>query len=95
MAEPSTSDSPPDRLSVDPASPFYNHGALARGIGIRFRGAERENVEEYCVSEGWIRAPVGKTRDRKGHPLLIKLTGTVEPYFLAPAAAAPPAADGN
>ncbi len=95
MTEPvSTTDSPPDRLSVDPASPFYNEAALARGVGIRFRGAERRDVEEYCVSESWIRAPVGKTRDRKGNPLLIKLTGPVEPYFLTPAAAAPPA-DGN
>ena len=95
MTEPSLStDCPPDRLSVDPASPFYDEAALARGVGIRFRGAERQDVEEYCVSESWIRAPVGKTRDRKGNPLLIKLTGPVEPYFLAPAAA-PPAADGN
>ncbi len=81
-------ESPPDRLCVDPASPFYDEGALARGVGVRFRGAERHDVEEYCVSEGWIRAPVGKTRDRKGNFLLIKLTGTVEPYFLTPAASA-------
>ena len=94
MTEPRPStDSPPDRLSVDPASPFYDEAALARGVGVRFRGAERHDVEEYCVSEGWIRAPVGKTRDRKGNPLLIKLTGAVEPYFLTPAADA--AADGN
>jgi hypothetical protein len=94
MTEPTrTTDSPPDRLSVDPASPFYDEAALARGVGVRFRGAERHDVEEYCVNEGWIRAPVGKTRDRKGNPLLIKLTGPVEPYFLTPAAGA--AADGN
>jgi Protein of unknown function (DUF3297) len=80
------SDAPPDRLSVDPASPFYDEVALARGVGIRFRGVERRDVEEYCVSEGWIRAPVGKTRDRKGNPLLIRMSGTVEPYFLTPAA---------
>ena len=87
MTEPSRStECPPDRLSVDPASPFYDEAALARGVGIRFRGAERQDVEEYCVSESWIRAPVGRTRDRKGNPLLIKLTGPVEPYFLAPAA---------
>jgi hypothetical protein len=85
-------DSPPDRLSVEPGSLFYDEAALARGVGIRFRGVERHDVEEYCVSEGWIRAPVGKTRDRKGNPLLIKLTGPVEPFFLTPAA---PAADGN
>jgi len=93
MTEPTpTSDSPPDRLSVDPANRFYDEAALRRGVGIRFRGAERTDVEEYCVSEGWIRAPVGKTRDRKGNPLLIKLTGPVEPYYLGPAAAP---VDGN
>ena len=80
-------DQPPDRLSVDPTSPFYDEAALARGVGIRFKGRERYDVEEYCVSEGWIRAPVGKTRDRKGNLLTIKLTGAVEPYFLAPASA--------
>jgi hypothetical protein len=87
-----TTDVPPDRLSVDPKSPFYDGAALERGVGIRFRGAERQDVEEYCVSESWIRAPAGKTRDRKGNLLLIKLTGPVEPYFLAPS---PPPADGN
>ena len=58
-------DAPPDRLSVDPVSPFYDEAALARGVGIRFRGVERRDVEEYCVSENWIRAPAGKTRDRR------------------------------
>ncbi len=87
-------DSPPDRLAVDPASPFYDETALARGVGVRFRGVERRDVEEYCVSENWIRAPAGKTRDRKGNPLLIKLTGTIEPYFLPPAGGEG-AADGN
>jgi len=79
-------DSPPDRLSVDPASPHYDEAALARGVGVRFRGVERRDVEEYCVSENWIRAPASKTRDRKGNPLLIKMAGTVEPYFLTPPA---------
>ncbi|RBP08666.1 uncharacterized protein DUF3297 [Roseiarcus fermentans] len=88
-----TTDAPPDRLSIDPASPHYDGVALARGVGIRFRGSERTDVEEYCVSENWIRAPAGKTRDRKGNLLLVKLTGPVEPYFVAPAA--PTAADGN
>ena len=87
-------DVPPDRLSVDPASPFHDEAALARGVGIRFRGVERRDVEEYCVSEGWIRAPVGKTRDRKGNPLLIVMSGAVEPYFLTPATE-PNAADEN
>lgn len=71
----------PDRLSVDPRSPYYDEPLLARGIGIRFNGTERDNVEEYCVSEGWIRATVGKSLDRKGRPLTIKLKGVVEPYF--------------
>jgi hypothetical protein len=80
---PLTTESPPDRLSVDPASPFYDEGALARGVGIRFRGVDRQDVEEYCVGEGWIRAQAGKARDRRGNPLVIKMTGPVEPYFLA------------
>ena len=79
------SDVPPDRLSVDPKSPFYDEAVLARGIGVRFKGHERDDVEEYCVSEGWIRAPVGKTRDRKGNLLTIRMSGSVEPYFQAPA----------
>ena len=85
-------DVPPDRLSVDPASTFYDQAALARGIGVKFRGVERRDVEEYCVSEAWIRAAAGKALDRRGQPLVIKMTGTVEPYFFTPAA---PAADGN
>ncbi len=79
------SDLPPDRLCVDPSSPFYDEGALSRGIGIRFKGKERFDVEEYCRSEGWIRAPVGKTRDRKGNLLTVKLTGEVEAFFQSPA----------
>jgi hypothetical protein len=78
-------DQPPDRLCVDPSSPYYDAAALARGVGVRFKGRERDDVEEYCVSEGWIRAPVGKTRDRKGNLLTIRLSGPVEPYFLTPA----------
>ena len=77
---------PPDRLSVDPSSPFYDESALARGVGVRFRGVERRDVEEYCVSEQWIRAAAGKALDRRGQPLVIKMTGAVEPYFLAPSA---------
>jgi len=74
-------DTPPDRLSNDPRSPHYDAGILARGIGIRFKGQEKTNVEEYCVSEGWVRVEAGKGRDRHGNPLTIKLSGTVEPYF--------------
>lgn len=75
------SDTPPDRLSVDPDSPFYDEAALARGVGIRFKGEEKTNVEEYCVSEGWVRLAVGKTVDRRGKQLTIKYSGVVEPYF--------------
>lgn len=74
-------DTPPDRLSNDPRSPFYDEAALARGVGIRFKGVEKTNVEEYCVSEGWIRVAVGKTLDRRGQPLTMKVNGPVEPYF--------------
>jgi len=74
-------DTPPDRLSNDPRSPHYNEELLARGIGIRFKGAEKTNVEEYCVSEGWIRVAAGKARDRHGNPLTVKLSGAVEPYY--------------
>ena len=74
-------DAPPDRLSVDPDSPFHDAKVLERGVGVRFRGAEKNNVEEYCVSEGWVRLAVGNTLDRKGKQLTIKYAGPVEPYF--------------
>src|ERR1700754_310958 len=73
----------PDRLSVNPRSPHYDEALLARGIGIRFNGNEKTNVEEYCVSEGWIRVAAGKSLDRHGNPMTIKLNGTVEPYLRA------------
>jgi hypothetical protein len=76
----------PDRLCVDPKSPFYDEAVLARDVGIRFNGAEKTNVEEYCVSEGWIRVAAGKARDRHGNPLTVKLKGTVEPFFREPPA---------
>ena len=78
----STPDSPPDHLSVDPKSRFHDAAVLERGIGIRFNGVEKTTVEEYCVSEGWVRMAVGKARDRHGQPVLLKLKGEVEPYFL-------------
>lgn len=71
----------PDRLSTDPDSPWFNEALLQRGVGIRFRGEEKTNVEEYCVSEGWVRVSMGKAVDRRGKPLTLKLTGTVEPYL--------------
>ena len=74
-------DTPPDRLALNPKSPHHDAALLERGVGIRFKGEEKTNVDEYCVSEGWIRVAVGKTLDRHGSPLTIKLTGPVEPYF--------------
>jgi hypothetical protein len=71
----------PDRLSVDPASPHHHRNVLEHNIGIRFNGKERHDVEEYCVSEGWIKVAAGKTLDRKGRPMLIKLKGAVEPFY--------------
>lgn len=76
-----TDDTLPDRLSANPRSPFYNEALLRRGVGVRFKGVDRTNVEEYCVSEGWVRLSVGKQLDRHGNPLTMKLQGTVEPYF--------------
>ena len=74
-------ENPPDRLSNDPRSEHYDANALERDVGIRFKGVEKTNVSEYCVSEGWIRVEVGKTKDRYGNPLTIKLTGPVEAYY--------------
>ena len=71
----------PDRLSVDPRSPHHVAAVFERDVGIRFNGKERHDVEEYCISEGWIRVPAGKTVDRRGQPLLIKIKGTVEPFY--------------
>jgi hypothetical protein len=74
-------DTPPDRTAAHPSSPFHNAEALERGIGVRFKDAERTDVDEYCVSEGWIRVGLGKKVDRKGAPLTIKLNGPVEVWF--------------
>ena len=71
----------PDRLCANPKSPYHDEALLARGVGIRFNGAEKTNVEEYCVSEGWVRLAVGKKVDRRGKSLTIKLSGPVEPYL--------------
>ena len=75
------SDTLPDRLSTDPNSPHYDADILAKNVGVRFKGVDKTNVEEYCVSEGWIRVAAGTAKDRFGRPLTIKLTGPVEPYF--------------
>jgi hypothetical protein len=74
-------DTPPDRLASQPSSPYYDAAILERGVGVRFNGVEKTNVDEYCVSEGWVRLAAGASRDRKGNPMTIKLKGVVEPYF--------------
>ncbi len=74
-------DTLPDRLSNDPRSPYYDETLLARGVGIRFNGVERNNVEEYCVSEGWVRVAAGRALDRRGQPMTMKVKGKVEAYF--------------
>ena len=71
----------PDRLSIDDRSPYYLEAVFHHDIGIRFNDKERTDVEEYCISEGWIKVPAGKTLDRKGKPLLLKLKGRVEVYY--------------
>jgi hypothetical protein len=74
-------DTPPDRLAASPDSLFFDAALLERGVGVRFNGQEKTNVEEYCVSEGWIRVAAGNSKDRHGQPLTLKLKGVVEPYF--------------
>ena len=71
----------PDRLSLDPRSPHFNEELLSKGIGIRFNGTKKTNVEEYCISEGWIKVAAGRSRDRFGNPMTLKLKGKVEPYI--------------
>ena len=80
-ARPGSGDIPPDRLAIDPSSPHFDQDTLERGIGIRFKGTERTNVEEYSISESWVRVQAGRTLDRKGRPLTLKLSGPVEAWF--------------
>lgn len=75
------SDTIPDRLSIYPDSLYFNEDILSRGVGVRFKGEEKTNVEEYCISEGWIRVSVGRTLDRRGRPMTLKLSGPVEVWF--------------
>lgn len=75
------SDTPPDRLSLDPRSAYYDEALISRGVGVRFKGQERTNVVEYCLSEGWIKVVAGKSLDRKGNPLTLTLKGPVEVWF--------------
>ena len=74
-------DTPPDRLCASPKSAHYDEALLKRGVGVRFNGVEKHNVEEYCVSEGWVRLSVGKTVDRAGNAMTVKYKGTVEVFF--------------
>ena len=85
MAEKTSKDTPPDRLSLDPRSPHFDESLLERGVGIKFNDSEKTNVIEYSISEGWIRVAAGRSLDRYGQPMTIKLKGKVEPYFERPA----------
>jgi hypothetical protein len=80
-AAPVAADIPPDRLAINPRSPHFDAAKLQRGIGIRFKGVVRRNVEEYSISEGWVRVQAGKSMDRNGNPLTLKLSGPVEAWF--------------
>ena len=95
VADIPAADTPPDRLSVDPRSDWFDADALARGVGIVFKGVERFNVEEYCVSGGWVRLAMPRTRDRKGNQLTMKMEGPVEPYFKTPTTAGEPEEQGG
>jgi hypothetical protein len=92
MTDTPKDDTPPDRLSLDPRSQYYDEEILSRGVGIKFNGNEKTNVIEYCIPEGWIRVAAGRSLDRYGQPMTVKLKGKVEPYFENPA---PAAEEGN
>ncbi len=86
MTDPAATPAPtpaslPDRLSIDPRSPHYVAAVFEREVGIRFNGVERNDVEEYCISEGWVKVPHGRTVDRKGNPVMLKLKGRVEAFY--------------
>ena len=81
MSQDPITDVPPNHLSIDQDSPFFSEEALRRGVGIRFNGAEKTNVREYNVDEGWVRVEVPTAKDRRGNPMVVKLSGAVEPYF--------------
>lgn len=81
MPDDQSTDVPPNHLSIDPRSPYYDEEVLSRDVGIRFNGVERTNVHEYDVDEGWVRVEVPKAKDRRGNPMVVKINGTVEPFF--------------
>jgi len=89
------SDTPPYRLSLDPRSDYFDESLLSRGVGIKLNGVEKTGVIEYCISEGWIRIAAGKSRDRFGQPMTLKLNGTVEPYYEHPATETDSGADAG
>ena len=91
--DPAGTNTPPDRLSNDPRSKFHDPSLLERGIGIRLNGQQRHNVDEYCISEGWVRVPAGKALDRRGQPMTLKLQGEVQAWFLDEATPAETPAD--
>ena len=74
-------DVPPDHLAINPRSPYFDADKLGRGVGIRFKDRVRTDIEEYCISEGWVRVQAGKTMDRNGNPLTLKLNGPVEAWY--------------
>ena len=81
MTDNVANDTPPDHLSVNPRSEYFDADKLQRGVGIKFKDRVRTDIEEYCISEGWVRVQAGKTMDRKGQPLTIKLNGPVEAWY--------------
>ncbi|BBY30304.1 DUF3297 family protein [Mycolicibacterium sediminis] len=81
MSAEENTDVPPNHLSIDPRSTFYSEEALQRGVGINFNGTEKTNVHEYDVAEGWVRVEVPTAKDRRGNPMVVKLNGTVEPFY--------------
>ena len=83
----------PDRLAIDPRSPHHVAAVFQHDVGIRFNGKDRLDVVEYCISEGWVRVPVGKSKDRRGNPMTMKIKGTVEAWFLDTADGTGTAAD--
>jgi hypothetical protein len=80
-AVPASADVPPDHLAINPRSPYFDSDKLGRGVGIRFKDRVRTDIEEYCISEGWVRVQAGKTMDRNGNPLTLKLNGLVEAWY--------------
>lgn len=71
----------PDQLSIDPRSSYFNAAIFEHDVGIKLNDKERSDVEEYCISEGWVKVAAGKALDRKGNPLITKVKGKVEAFY--------------